>query len=425
MKVKTYMQREKALEIIKSLQDGCFSDEEKRIAINIIKKCENWEVNSCFDFIMSRKDLGFVYDSTPENCIDNIFLVQEKKEWNINCSAEIRKEDFENKLIIGENYNALKNLVLTHKKAIDVIYIDPPYNTKKANEEGNSSRSNAFQYNDKWEEDGYLNMMNNRLFLAEELLKNGGLLFISIDDNERARLQNLIEDKLKELIFVKSIIWRGAPQGKAQAGQFAKTKQYVLVYVKKSKYIVNQDELFKWPEDYFNKESQSVATRKLNEFIAGEFSFPKSLKLLKTLIKCCNNKNAIVLDFFAGSGTTGHAVLELNKEDEGSRTFILVNNNENQIAYKYTYPRLYKAITGKNFKNKNSKLVKNKVATEKNILPSLRVFTFKMWEPKGKENNILDKETVINHLHRLNPFCNLSNIDPIHDLSGIDYKKKE
>lgn len=64
------------------------------------------------------------------------------------------------------------------------------------------------------------------------------------------------------------------------------------------------------------------------------------------MLKIASNKNSIVLDFFAGSGTTGHAVLELNNEDGGNRKFILITNNENNICTDICYPRLKKAVEG-------------------------------------------------------------------------------
>ena len=76
------------------------------------------------------------------------------------------------------------------------------------------------------------------------------------------------------------------------------------------------------------------------------FSYPKPVSLIKHCLQMIPNKEAIVLDFFAGSGTTGHAVLELNKEDGGSRQFILCTNNENNICEEVTYQRLNKVISG-------------------------------------------------------------------------------
>ena len=76
------------------------------------------------------------------------------------------------------------------------------------------------------------------------------------------------------------------------------------------------------------------------------FSYPKPTNLIEFLVRLHSNKNATILDFFAGSGTTGHAVLELNKEDGGDRHFILCTNNENNIAEKVTYERLNRVING-------------------------------------------------------------------------------
>lgn len=88
-------------------------------------------------------------------------------------------------------------------------------------------------------------------------------------------------------------------------------------------------------------------TKILEEILGSkQFDFPKSLHLLKDVVKLTTKPNAVVLDFFAGSGTTGHAVLELNKEDGGKRQFILCTNNENKIVEEVTYPRVKKVIKG-------------------------------------------------------------------------------
>ena len=109
-----------------------------------------------------------------------------------------------NILIEGDNYHALSVLNYTHAKSIDVIYIDPPYNT------GN----NDFKYNDKFvdREDSYrhskwLSFMSKRLKLAKNLLKQSGVIFISIDDNEIAQLKLLCDDVFSEKNFIIDVIW--------------------------------------------------------------------------------------------------------------------------------------------------------------------------------------------------------------------------
>ena len=88
-------------------------------------------------------------------------------------------------------------------------------------------------------------------------------------------------------------------------------------------------------------------TRSINTVLGNRaFSFPKSVKLLKTMINQIPNKACTILDFFAGSGTTAQAVLELNQQDGGNRHFILCTNNENNICENVTYPRVKTVITG-------------------------------------------------------------------------------
>jgi len=100
------------------------------------------------------------------------------------------------------------------------------------------------------------------------------------------------------------------------------------------------DLILEWGD---NQDSQ----KELKEILGKHgFTYPKPIKLIKNLIKSVSKKDSVILDFFAGSGTTGHAVLELNKEDEGKRNFILCTNNEGNICEEITYKRLNKAIRG-------------------------------------------------------------------------------
>lgn len=106
----------------------------------------------------------------------------------------------------------------------------------------------------------------------------------------------------------------------------------------------------KKPKSLFYKPEYSSgnATDMIKEMFNGHkvFENPKPVELIKDLIKIASKKDSIILDFFAGSGTTGQAVLQLNKEDGGSRRFILCTNNENNICEEVTYKRLEKVING-------------------------------------------------------------------------------
>ncbi len=125
-----------------------------------------------------------------------------------------------------------------------------------------------------------------------------------------------------------------------------KSKKMAIRY-KKEDSRVNEMIPNKFIDRAFDVGTNESATKEL-EVLDISFNFPKPVSLIKFLINmvCRYNKNALILDFFAGSGTTGHAVLEINKEDEGNRKFILCTNNENNIATEVCYPRIQKVISG-------------------------------------------------------------------------------
>lgn len=354
-----------------------------------------------------------------------------------------------NMLIEGDNLHALQSLQYTHKGLVDVIYIDPPYNT------GNKD----FIYNDRyvdaedsWRHSSWLSFMNKRLMLAKELMSQEGVFYISIDDNEQSQLKLLCDQVFGEQNFVANIP-RITKKGGKSSNTIIKNHDYLLIYVKnrmdifrglphydknfkhidehfdtRGPYKLNQtldyaslqysrsldypltiegktyypgsdkavyekrmmsnpksrDWAWRWSKDlvkwglendwisisstnriytktYLNatitkdsegnyleeivprtkplfsldftksEYSNDIGKRDFTELnLEQDFEYTKPVDLIKTLLKIHHNKEAVVLDFFAGSGTTGQAVLELNKEEEdgGNRQFILCTNNE-------------------------------------------------------------------------------------------------
>jgi adenine-specific DNA-methyltransferase len=179
--------------------------------------------------LQKRKKYGIVWEDKPEQvallCKEKLpFLAEDK-------SKEIvtDKEKPINILIEGDNYHALSVLSYTHKGRIDVIYIDPPYNT------GNGD---SFRYNDKIvdKEDAYrhskwLSFMEKRLKLARNLLKNNGIVFISIDENEVAQLKLLCDEIFGEKNLVAIHVWRKVVGGKSQ-GKISTQHEYIITYAK-------------------------------------------------------------------------------------------------------------------------------------------------------------------------------------------------
>jgi len=421
---------------------------------------------------LERERYGLVWDDKEEDvakqCDIELPVLKE------DVSREIVKDTTKpyNFIIEGDNYHSLYTLNFTHKKKIDVIYIDPPYNTGKKNE---------WKYNDHWidENDSYrhskwLSFMNKRLRLAKNLLKNDGVIFISIDDYEQAPLKMLCDKVFGRNNFV-AIVPRKTGAGSAATNspsELRKLNDYVLVYKKSNqtifkrkiigekeydfedehgKFMLEQfqasgsdatrkarpnmwypiyltkdghltttkpkkfekellpnevngeDGRWLWKKETFENDNKkyiffdgekisrkvyfdetkdqtiyqvekawidevrfqnSKGTTELKDIFGkkGIFNNPKPVDLISFLINLHPNQSGTVLDFFAGSGTTGHAVLELNKEDGGNRQFILCTNNENNICEEVTYSRIKNVIEGYEIEGKQ-----NDVLFEKKI----------------------------------------------------------
>ena len=400
------------------------------------------------------KTYGLVWEDKPEDVEERLReglpVVIEDTGKGISgggCSDNQQVSNPNHIIIEGDNLEALSTLAYTHSGKIDVIYIDPPYNT------GNKD----FIYNDAYvdSEDSYrhskwLSFMSKRLRIAKKLLSDRGVIFISIDDNEAANLTLLCNDK--ELFGENNhiaTICRQAIKGGSRAANIKTVHDYVLIYAKRFeslnqftgeekeqislelvdekgaytkgrelnkwgagsrredspsmwfpipgpngvevypirndgsegrwrwgkkkllKAVADNDVIFEIRENgtfiaYEKVRSQKSTTKQFNTWFGDNyinakgseavksifqtlmsiFTYAKPVELIKDLVFMANFPNGIILDFFAGSGTTLHAVMQLNAEDGGKRTCILCTNNENGICENVTYERNKRVING-------------------------------------------------------------------------------
>jgi len=402
---------------------------------------------------LKRQKFGLVFEEHKEE-IDEILethtpILIEDKNLFINNGGQM------NFLIEGDNLAALTLLEKTHKGKIDVIYIDPPYNTGAKDWKYDNDYVDG---NDLFRHSKWLSMMSKRLEIAKKLLAPRGAFICAIDKNELHTIGLLLENLFgltHEIHCITIIHNPGGVQGK----NFSYTHEYAIfvipkgekmiglqnrtdnpdirplrdvstgnhlrvdakncfypIYIKDGQVInfgdvcpddfhptsVNEDVgngvIAVYPIDTNGNERKWVFARQTVEQIKNDLKvqFNKSrkifdiirvkthfnyktvwfdkeynanifgTKILKQIIPNCNfdfpkslynvkdcvgailtPQNATILDFFAGSGTTGHAVLELNKADGGKRKFILCTNNENNICRDVTYERIKTVINGK------------------------------------------------------------------------------
>ena len=398
------------------------------------------EKSNLIGLLRQHKKYGLVWEDKQEDVEERLReqlpVLTEVKERRIISDAP----DAPNHILIeGDNLEALTALSYTHEGKIDVIYIDPPYNT------GNKD----FVYNDAYvdTEDAYrhskwLSFINKRLCIAKRLLSDRGVIFISIDDNEQANLKLLCDKIFGGKNFIAQVVWERAYAPVNLKKHFSESHDYIIGYAKQiesavcnglprteeanSKYknpdndprglwrtdnlavgprveaqvyeITTPSGRKVWPPDgycwrltkerfeeyvkdnriWFGENGDLVpapkrfmsevknsmtpmtvwkytevghsqdAMRALRDIFEGKvlFSYPKSVPLIERTIRLYSRETSIVLDFFAGSGTTLHATMQLNAEDGGHRQCILVTNNENQICEQVTYERNRRVIQG-------------------------------------------------------------------------------
>jgi len=396
-------------------------------------------------------------------------------------SRSIDFDKTKNLILEGDNLEVLKLLQKSYFNKVKVIYIDPPYNTgndfiysdnftegKQAYWEQSGTTANGVKMDTNTESQGryhsnWLNMMYPRLLLARNLLKEDGVIFVSIDDNEVHNLRKVMDEVFGEENFIAQLVVQTNPRGRSLDRHFAKTLEYIIVYGKtadenSSIYEIQKDEkalsqynkvdehgeyrllelrnrnpvftrknrpnlyypiyvnhetggvsleksqafsiealplnskqeegCWTWGKLKFTKEKELLVGQKAStgvwriyrkDYIPSNgattkekslwidsalnhengkeevaslfktsgsnipFDFPKSVEYLRKVVNVStsSSKNCIVLDFFAGSGTTAHAVMDLNKEDGGNRRYILVQipeaTDEKSEAYKAGY----------------------------------------------------------------------------------------
>lgn len=403
--------------------------------------------------LKQQKKYGLVWEDKLEDVVEQCKSEIPVLEQVAKRTIEKAPGEPTNLIIEGDNYHALCVLNYTHAGKVDVIYIDPPFNTGARDWKYNN---NYVDVNDTFRHSKWLSMMYNRLTVAKSLLAPGGVLICAIDDNEQAHLGVLLEELFPErekhcitivhnprgvqgtnfsytheyAYFVvpagiHSILEKQIPKEEREAtnlrnwgGESLRTDArncfYPIFMTEGGKFVkagaVPKDDFhpgfqFKkhrngsiefWPVDNEGverkwryarqsieeikklltvkkiKEKYEVQICKPTEKTRTVWSGPRydastyGTRLIRTMVPKCDfsypkslwtvydclyvvigkRKDAIVLDYFAGSGTTGHAVLKLNQGDSGHRQFILATNNENAIAETCTLPRLKAAIAG-------------------------------------------------------------------------------
>ena len=411
----------------------------------------NDEKSALIELLRKQKKYGLVWEDKPEDVEER--LREELPVLIEDTGKVIVSEDTDapnHILIEGDNLEALTALAYTHEGQIDVIYIDPPYNT------GNKD----FVYNDQFvdKEDSYrhskwLSFMSKRLRIAKRLLSDKGVIFISIDDNEQAQLKLLCDEVFGEKNFIGCIPRLTSPQRFAQEKNINISHDSLLIYSQNNNVSLNkiildnkngktlkEDKIGHYYKgdtkaliapisqgysencDYdfeykgkiykpinkdgirnrwfwtkkrmeaaaklgilretksglrmqiyqdvkFDENTNTLITKEIgvrfcsldlldNKYsnpngvadlsVFGDIKFnnPKPISLIRTICELYPAKNSTILDFFAGSGTTLHAAMQLNAEDGGHRKCILVTNNENNICEEVTYERNKRVIQG-------------------------------------------------------------------------------
>lgn len=209
-------------EINKRVYDKILEPSNAQLLIKLIKNAEtNDEAINIATLGTTYKRTGLHFDKRLEKINDSIKYFTKNE--TLSFSTDEKKST--NKLIIGDNYHALQNLLIQYKGRIDVIYIDPPYGKDSMGEFARTNYTNAIT------RDNLLSMLYPRLILARQLLSNEGVIFCSIDDKNQAYVKCLFDEVFGENSFVCNTIWQ-KKTGASDAKGVAIITEYILVYCK-------------------------------------------------------------------------------------------------------------------------------------------------------------------------------------------------
>lgn len=403
----------------------------------------NEEKSELLGLLQKQKKYGLVWEDKPETVEERLreelpVLVEDTTKAIVSDNADAPNHI----LIEGDNLEALTALAYTHEGKIDVIYIDPPYNTLKAEKDDFTYNDKRIDINDPYPHSKWISFMFKRLRIAKSLLSYRGCIFISISDHEFANLKLICDQIFGEKNFVGNIIWNST-KSVTNTALISVSHTYNLVYFHDIDYIIENRTKFRipdteegfsnpdndprgpwkadpfqvggwrpnqqytivnpntgieyrpnancsWKNDYenflklqadgrivFGKtgnggpqrkrflsealergrvtktiwddiETTTNGTQLVKSIFGGHtaFSNAKPISLIHRMLQLGSYQDSIVLDFFAGSGTTLHATMQLNAEDGGKRKCILVTNNENNICEEVTYERNKRVING-------------------------------------------------------------------------------
>ena len=461
---------------------------------------ENGEVEYAIDFDMLKQELSSVVVEGNEERYQ--FTWPDKKKSILLANAPIAKTlrpcreesvDFdttENLYIEGDNLDVLKLLQETYLGKIKLIYIDPPYNTGndfvynddfvesteayltssgQFDAEGNRLVENP-ESNGRFHTD-WLNMIYPRLKIAKDLLREDGVIFISIDDNEKDNIKKVCDEIFGASNFFSCVSWHRNYASANDSKTFSNVIDYLLIYQKSSlfvrnllprtekqnalykydsndgkgrwrsdnlsvrtysanydypitnpntgvvynppsgrSWITNKDTMQKWIQEnrvffgqkgdgapqlkrYLSEVQDGVvpttywsyddcghndeARKEVKElFEKPPFDSPKPTRLLKQVIRIATDKDDLILDFFSGSATTAHAILQYNAEDGGTRKFIMVQlpeeTDEKSDAYKAGYKNICE-IGKERIRRAGAKIKEESPLTTQNLDTGFRV----------------------------------------------------